>query len=204
MIRAGARLVLLLALVGGHGCLRSPSPDVPDLGPVGAFSLTERGGKTITEADLRGKVWIASFVFTRCTGPCPQVTATMARLQSELGKEPGLRLVTFTVDPGHDNPKELTEYAEHVQADPERWLFLTGEEAAIDRLLIKGFKVPVDRGGKELGHSPRLVLVDRQGHIRGYFDGIRETLSDDPEREFEANLKRLRTSVAVLLRESNR
>src|SRR5437763_6353414 len=101
-----------------------PAPETPELDfPVGRFALTERSGKAVTDADLRGKVWVASFVFTRCTGPCPQVTATVARLQSQLPKDPGLRLVTFTVDPTRDDPAELKRHAEHFKADPDRWRF---------------------------------------------------------------------------------
>jgi protein SCO1 len=208
MVRAFAWLGLLLAVASGPGCLQPSSPPVPDLGPVGDFSLTERSGKTFTRDDLQGKVWVAGFVFTRCTGPCPQVSATMARLQSELDKENDFRLVTFTVDPDHDNPKELSQYAERFQADPTRWLFLTGKEETIHRLLNKGFKVGVERNkdkdatpGTAVAHDPRLVLVDRKGQIRGYFQGVRDSRDDDPEREFEANLKRLRESIAALLRE---
>ena len=204
-----AWLVLPLALASWIRLSPPPSPPVPDdFGPVGPFSLTERSGKTVTQADLLGKVWVASFVFTRCTGPCPQVTGTMARLQSELGKEKDVRLVTFTVDPEHDDPKELTEYASHFQADPERWLFLTGKEKTIHRLVNKGFKVGVERNkdkdatpGTAIGHDPRLVLVDRQGHIRGYFYGVRDSRDDDPERAFEANLKASAKASPSCLRE---
>ncbi len=77
--------------------------------------------------DLLGKVWIASFVFTRCTAGCPQISTTMKRLQGDLSGYPDVRLVTFTVDPEHDDPGELSRYADAYGADPERWLFLTGE-----------------------------------------------------------------------------
>jgi len=199
-----AWLVCCLCLAG---CQRSAPP--PDYGPVADFSLTERSKETVTQKDLLGKVWIASFVFTRCTGPCPQVSGTMARLQSELADQPDVRLVTFTVDPEHDDPNELTRYASHFQADPRRWLFLTGKEDDVYRLLREGFKVPVEqnkgeerRPGSEVMHSPRLVVVDRRGHLRGYFWGMRSTQSDNPEQEFEANLKSLRQTVAALEREA--
>src|SRR5215207_3732677 len=97
---------------GPSGRTRHPDPALP----VGEFALTERSGKTVSSADLEGKVWVAAFVFTRCTGPCPQVSATMARLQQELADASDLRLVTFTVDPAHDEPAELKRYAEHFRA----------------------------------------------------------------------------------------
>lgn len=200
-------LVALLLLPFAFSCQQRSRP-VEDYGPVGEFALTERTGDTVRDSDLRGKVWIASFVFTRCTGPCPQVTASVARLQSEL-KDDDVRFVTFTVDPKHDGPKELAEYAEHFRADPKRWLFLTGKQDEIYRLLREGFHVPVEENkgesrqpGQEVMHSPRLVVVDRRGHIRGYFDGLRDSRYDDPEREFEANLQNLRQTVTALLREA--
>lgn len=205
------RSVLLVAVVAVVGCHpgragpRMPRPTVPDddFGPAPAFTLTERDGKTVTDADLRGKVWIASFVFTRCTGPCPQVTGTMARLQSELADVSDLRLVTFTVDPERDDPKELTRYAENYRADPERWLFVTGKEQEVHALVRQGFKLYVERKanarpGDEIGHDQRLVLVDKNGHIRGYFDGIVQSIGNDPPREFEDNLSRLREKARGL------
>jgi protein SCO1/2/putative membrane protein len=181
-----------------------------DLGPVPDFSLTERSGRTVTQSDLLGKVWIASFVFTRCTGPCPQVSATMAQLQSEFAGRPDVVLVTFTVDPGHDDPGELRRYAEHFGADPQRWLFLTGKEEDVYRLVNKGFLVYAEpnRGeartaGAEVMHDPRLVVVDRRGHLRGYFQGVRDTRWPDPEPEFQDNLRRLRRTVTALTREGH-
>src|SRR3954452_3323939 len=84
-----------------------PTPPADDIRfPVPDFALTERSGKPVTKADLAGKVWVASFVFTRCPGPCPAVTATVARLQADLAGDPGVRFVTFTVDPERDDPAE--------------------------------------------------------------------------------------------------
>ncbi len=175
--------------------------------PVPEFKLTERSGKTVTREDLKGKVWVASFVFVRCPGPCPQVTATMARLQAELDLKntPDLRLVTFTVDPERDNPKELTDYAKRYQADPERWLFLTGQsEKELHALLKDGFKVSAQRAADPkdgFDHSTRLVLVDKAGNVRDYFDGIHVQSSENPDPDFEANIQRLKESVAQLLKE---
>src|SRR5438105_12473470 len=112
--------LLLLAMAGCSG------PRLDDLGPVEDFALTERSERPVTRADLLGKVWVAAFGFTRCTGPCPQVSGTMARLQAELAGQPDLRLVSFSVDPDHVTPGVLREYAQRFGADPQRWLYLTG------------------------------------------------------------------------------
>jgi protein SCO1/2/putative membrane protein len=192
------RLPLVLALLF---CLAA-APVEDDYGEVGDFALTERSGRTVRKADLLDKVWIASFEFTRCTAGCPQVSATMERLQKELKRFPGVRLVTFTVDPEHDHPEELREYAQRYHADPERWLFLTGEEEEIYRLLDKSFHLPAQRNedgdpGNAVTHSSKLVLVDRRGHIRGYFDGMPDSRADD-EAAFATNLRKLKAKVASL------
>jgi cytochrome oxidase Cu insertion factor (SCO1/SenC/PrrC family) len=212
MSRRRITLIVIAVLVAAVGCTPETTPvrENVDLDSVGDFALTERDGRTVHKADLLGKVWVASFVFTRCTGPCPQVTATLARLQNDLPADSDIRLVTFTVDPTHDREDVLKRYADNFGADPHRWLFLTGAEAEIYQLLREGFKVPVEqntgadrRPGSEVMHSPRVVVVDRKGHIRGYFNGVAEN-GDDPElakKEFEQNYRRLRDKLLALARE---
>ncbi len=177
--------------------------------PLPDFTFTERGGKPFGKCDLEGKVWVASFVFTRCTGPCPSVSATMTRLQTELNvaAEPDLRLVTFTVDPGRDGVKELAKYADKFRADPAKWLFLTGPEAELHTLLNKSFKVqagpttnPHPGEGQEFDHSTRLAVVDRAGNVRGYFDGYRGP-NDPDDANYLGSLDRLRMLVTKLLGE---
>ena len=181
-----ALLLLALGLAGGLfalGRVRPPAEptsaaDDLDVGPLPDFALTERSGRTVTRDDLLGKVWVAGFIFTHCNGSCPQVCATLARLQKETAGEPDVRLVAFTVDPRRDTPEVLRRHAERYQADPERWLFLTGDHDAIHDLIRTGFLLGVQdtqgtarRPGNEVTHSSRLALVDRRGHVRGYFDG---------------------------------
>jgi cytochrome oxidase Cu insertion factor (SCO1/SenC/PrrC family) len=169
--------------------------------PLADFTLTERSGKRISRDDLKGKVWIASFVFTRCTGPCPSVTSMMARLQAALADEKDVRLVTFTVDPERDNPEELRKYADARRADKERWLFLTGDEKEIHRLLQESFKVGAARNekakpGDEFTHSTRLAVVDKEGNVRGYFEGMLEG-----EERVAQEVAKIKQRVAELLRE---
>jgi protein SCO1/2/putative membrane protein len=165
--------------------------------PVADFSLTERNGETVSRDDLLGKVWIASFVLVRCPdGKCPQVTQTMRRLQDDLAGRRDVVLVTFTVDPDRDTPDELNRYADAHGADPQRWLFLTGSEETIDTLMRSFYyrAGPPKKG--DLSHSQRLAVIDRQGQIRGYYDGLR---SVEDQGEFEADLRKLRRQVNVLL-----
>ena len=174
------------------------------LEPVPPFELTERNGKRIRNADLTGKVWIASFVFTRCSGTCPQVAATLARLQSELSDVPDLRLVTFTIDPDRDTPDELKKYAARYRADPDRWLFLTGSEKEIHLLANSGFHVlakkrPEGKPGDEFDHSTMLVLVDKFGRIRDYYDGMPPL--DGPRDRYETSIQKLQIDARKLATE---
>ena len=159
------------ALTWRTGVVAGPLPvgqAVPD------FSLTERSGKTVTKADLMGKVWIADFVFTRCSGPCPTLSARLQRLQLHFKEEPNLKLVTFSLDPTVDTPAVLHDYANRFHADADRWWFLTTDkESAMHDLVKAGFFQTVipAMDGKELIHSEYLVLIDRQGRIRGAYLG---------------------------------
>lgn len=153
---------------------------LPALGEVPAFSLVERSGAPLTRDALLGRVWVADFVFTRCSVTCPVMTAAMRRLQEDFADLPEVRLVSFTVDPERDTPDVLREYARAVGADRARWLFATGEKAAIHGLSREGFRLgvgdPATGDGAPVGaeailHSTRLVLVDARARIRGYYDG---------------------------------
>jgi protein SCO1 len=186
-------------------------------GEVPDFALTERSGRPVTRADLLGKVWLATFIYTQCTETCPLQSARVARLQAEFTAEPDLVLVSITVDPERDTPAVLAAYAQRYSADPSRWWFLTGAKRAIHRLAKEGFRLGVvdpddpsqtgaifrwlepapafaTHGSKGLVmHSSRFVLVDRRSRIRAYH------LPDD-----EASLDRLRRNLRTLLREPAR
>jgi len=179
----GRILLLACCLLPAAFCLAGcatparPAPSDVDYA-VGEFSFTERGGRTVTREDLLGKIWVASFIFTRCSGPCPQITANMARLQGELAGDDNVALVTFTVDPRYDTPKVLRAYAARYGADPQRWLFLTGDQDKLYALIRNSFKSGVEQRqgaertpGNEVLHRTSLYVVDRKGHFRAYFDG---------------------------------
>ena len=151
-------------------------PELTRLYPLPDFSLTDQTEKTVTLADLKGKVWVADFIFTNCGGTCPMMTDKMRKLQEGLPAE--IRLVSITVDPNRDTPKALAAYAAEHGATRERWLFLTGDKQSLYDLCVKGFKLPLDESGGTaagpIAHSTRFVLVDRQGEIRGYYSGTEE------------------------------
>ncbi len=176
----GAFAIAVLFVVkyglAGHG--EAPS-ELKRINIIPPFAFTERSGKTITNNDLFGKIWVADFVYTTCPGPCPLVTAGMAKLQEAVAHDPSVQLVTFTVDPKHDTPAVLAAYADKFGADKTRWWFLTGPEKSMYSLIKDGFFQPVQDNGDNpqdgaftVTHSTQLALVDSNGTVRGFFDGV--------------------------------
>ena len=141
-------------------------------GTVPGFQLTNQNGQPFGSAQLSGKIWIADFIYTTCPGPCPMISSRMSELQKPLQKT-DVHLVSFSVDPDKDTPEVLRGYADKLQAEPGRWDFVTGAKSAIYKLSHDGFKLAVSDGRDAQGipvHSTRMVLVDRHGQIRGYYD----------------------------------
>jgi protein SCO1/2 len=141
------------------------------------FVLTERSGQTVHLADFAGKVWIADFFYTTCPGPCPMLTSRFSDVQKALGDEPNVRLVSISVDPEKDTTDVLKIYAERFKASA-RWLFLTGQKDAIYSLARDGFKLPIAEAtaeGAPITHTTRLILVDKTGVVRGFYEGGNES-----------------------------
>jgi cytochrome oxidase Cu insertion factor (SCO1/SenC/PrrC family) len=153
-------------------------------GRVPAFQLINQNGRPFGSTQLSGKIWIADFIFTSCPGPCPMISSRMSELQKPLAQT-DVHLVSFSVDPEKDTPAILRNYAEKLHADAGRWDFLTGSKSTIYNLSHDGFKLGVSDEG-EAGqpiHSTRMVLIDRDDQIRGYYDatsadGITKLLAD--------------------------
>lgn len=157
------------------------------------FQLTDQKGNVFTSESLAGHVWVADFIFTRCAGPCPLMTQNMKNVHDEFSDAEGLRFVSITVDPEHDTPDVLRKYARRFKADSERWFFLTGDRETIFDLSVKGFKLaaaPAEDASDPshpIVHSQRYVLVDGEGNIRRYYNGL-ETADQDALRR---DLRRL-------------
>jgi protein SCO1/2 len=173
---AGVSFVLVVVFgIASYGLARlHRRPPLPVLGKVPEFQLTSHQGNPIRRSDLDGSVWVADFFFTSCAGPCPKMTEQMQRVQKAFAQEPDVKLVSFTVDPETDTAEILAEYAKGWGAIAGKWFFVTGEKKALYALARQGFKVtaqPGDGGPHDFIHSTRFILVDRQGNIRGYYDG---------------------------------
>ena len=160
---------------GGRSIAAAAADDPISFGKLADFRLVESSGREVTRADLAGRTWIVDFIFTTCSGPCPKLTANMRKLQDEL-EDSGIGLLSITVDPAIDDPQKLAAYASSWTADPERWWFLTGDEAQIHALMSESFMLGVERAegapeGEQVTHATRLVVLDRDGALRGYYDG---------------------------------
>jgi protein SCO1/2 len=179
MAIAAVLLGLGIAAWAWWGPRNNASP-LPVYGTVPAFTLTGSDRKPFDSAALAGKVWVASFVFTTCKNSCPMLGMQMKRLSASLPAGDGFGLISITVDPDKDTPAVLAKYAKDLGVEDPRWHFLTGKKAAIKTLVEGGFKLTAspgdkildERGQPDILHSSKLVLVDKKGAIRGYYDGL--------------------------------
>lgn len=174
----------LFALLSGYQIVRAVTADPPPEPPrvyydVPAFSLTDQFGQAFGSKDLEGRIWIANFIFTHCPTRCRDLTESMKQLQKRLKyMRDAVWLVSFSVDPEHDTPERLREYARANDVSQARWRFLTGDLGEVKTAVVSGFKLPMDPGEPldadsgllDITHGTRFVLVDQEGRIRGYYE----------------------------------
>ena len=162
------------------------APALPVLATLPDFTLTDHLGGKFGKQQLLGKVWIADFVFTACPEACPRLTGKMRDLQEKLApaEEQRLGFLSISVDPDRDSPAVLKAYAAKFGVKDALWRFLTGPSVAVERTVVEGFKIGVERvpvpaaataddihnSAFEILHGEKFVLVDALGRIRGYYD----------------------------------
>lgn len=145
---------------------------------IGNFSFTDQEGKTITQNNVKGKVFVAEYFFTTCGTICPKMTAQMERVHKTYKENSKVAILSFTVDPDTDTVEQLNNYAKKHHADSKSWHFLTGEKEDLYALARKSFFVlkPAETEnqgdvGSDFIHTNNFVLVDKKMRIRGYYDG---------------------------------
>ena len=161
----------------GQALRPAPKP-LPVIGTLPAFQLTDAHGKPFGSEQLRGKVWLASFVFTRCPVVCPGTMKTLQRVQKRgRGLFPDFRLVAFTVDPAYDTPEVLAAFGARHKTSRNFFHLLTGPVEAVHHTVEKGLKIAMQPGSADYENQPEaavhgthFVLVDREGRIRGFYD----------------------------------
>jgi protein SCO1/2 len=179
--------ILCVATLGWAGFQRYQRPaTLPRYGSVPIFERIDEHDRPVSDRTLRGTVWIADFIFLSCKTSCPKLTEKMSTLQDTLAsaaqstptKLP-IHLVSFSVDPENDTPPKLLEYAQKHRARDAEWSFLTGPAGALESIVVKGFKIQLDREGAKpseppgvytIMHGDWFVLVDSEGVLRGYYD----------------------------------
>jgi len=180
LVRLGFGLMVCGLCVVFLLALRQPaSPTLPVLSRVTGFQLTNQLGQAVSASDLTGRIWVADIIFTRCPGPCVQMTRQLAGLQAALPADSPVRLVSLTADPEFDTVEVLRPYADRFGTQPGRWHFLTGRKADVYGLAIKqlllaaGETDPAQRTNDAdlFIHSTKFVLVDAQGRVRAAFEG---------------------------------
>lgn len=163
---------------------RLSKPDLETIGHVPAFSFTDQNGKTISNQDYQGKVYVVEFFFTTCPDICPIMNENMIKIQNEFIGNPNVGIASFTIDPTHDTPEVLKNYTKEKGITKLQWHLLTGEKDKIFKLANEGFNLYV--GETETGagfeHSGFFALIDQNGDIRSrkdenenpliYYDGL--------------------------------
>ncbi len=153
--------------------------------PLRGFELVNEDKKIMTLNDFKGSVWVANFIFTSCAGSCPIMVGSLAKLLKDYKDDSRVKLASFSVDPTTDTPDVFKKYANDRQINWSNWYFLTGSEKIMSELMFDQFKL----GYAEsiLFHSDRIVLVDKQGQIRGYYKGTEY----DDYKKLEQDLKKV-------------
>jgi protein SCO1/2 len=141
-------------------------------GQVPEFTLIDSNAKEFSSNQLTGKIWVADFIFTKCAGPCLDMSQKMAEFHKNFQKDDRVRMISVSVDPSRDSPQVLDAYASRYGADTNIWYFLTGPSESIHKLAFKGFKVSSVEDS--INHSTYFVLVDQKMQIRGYYDGVEQ------------------------------
>lgn len=172
-----------LPVFGESGSGRRPS--------VESFNLRDQDGQVVTRADWTGKIVVINFFFTRCPVVCPKMMGQLARVQAAYTGDEAVKLYSFTVDPLADSLPRLKAYAAHFGINNGQWKLLTGDKPVIYRLARRSFFLTAtdgDGGPLDFLHSDKLVLLDREGRIRGYYTGT------DPQEAVQliADIKKLK------------
>ncbi len=161
---------------------------------VESFSFINQDGKTITEKDLEGKIYVVEYFFTTCEGICPKMNENMAKVYQHFRGQNDVAILSHTVDPETDTVEQLKRYSLKFDADPSQWNFVTGDKMELYKMAINSYLVTAveDTTQKNIMpdfiHSEKFVLIDKEKHIRGSYDGTKE----DEVKKLIADIKELK------------
>jgi protein SCO1/2 len=168
-------------------CKKAEKSSLPVIKAAPQFFAESADNKPFQSKNLQGSVWVVYFFFSSCSGPCPILNQRVADVQKDLPTE-NLHFVGISVDPETDTPAILNTFGKRYNRNPSRWSMVRVSEDSLASVAATGFMLgsPEDPAL----HSTRLVVVDKQGQIRGFYDGM-----DDAE------IKKMKTAITELLRE---
>lgn len=145
---------------------------------VGNFSFINQEGKVITQDDIKNKIVVAEYFFTTCTGICPKMNENLAKVYNKFKGNPNVVFLSHTVDPVKDTAPAMKAYAAHFDAQPEQWMFLTGDKKELYEMARYSYLISADDDtagisvDQDFIHDKHYVLVDNYGRIRGMYDGL--------------------------------
>ncbi|MGE7780010.1 SCO family protein [Peribacillus sp. NPDC097264] len=174
----GIGVLLMLAACGSNGVPDAKNWDIED------FSYVDQDGEPFSKADLKGKVWVADFIFTNCEDVCLPMTANMVKLQQKL-KDEGIsdvEFVSFSVDPEVDKPDVLTAFGDQFNVDYKNWHFLTGYgQDEIEAFAMDNFKTIVMKPDNEdqVIHQTSFYLMDQEGKVIRDYTGLQDIPFDE-------------------------
>jgi len=185
---------------------------------IPAFEFQAHTGEMVNLSTIHNKIVVADFFFTKCLGICPKMSSQLQRVQKEFIDDDSILLLSHTVDPERDSVETLAEYAGLYEADPTKWLFLTGSKTDLYHIARKGYFVTATEGdgsSEDFIHTEKFVLLDKSGVIRGYYDGtdslevnklmtdIKILQLDYPSNKKEMVLDRQRSAAEAESRKQN-
>lgn len=159
------------------------------------FSFTDQDGKTITQKDFDNAVYVSDFFFTTCHSICPKMSTQMQRIAEKFKGNAEVKFLSHTVDPETDSVEQLKRYAIQHKADPNQWMFVTGDKKALYDIARTGYLLDAgigDGGPDDFIHTQNFALIDKDKRIRGYYDGTNTAEMDQLIKDIELLLAEYR------------
>jgi protein SCO1 len=170
-------------------------PKISPIGIVQPFAFSNQDGKTVTDKDVKGKVYVATFFFTTCTSVCPRLNNNLKPVNAEFKNEPNFLILSFTCDPSRDSVPRLKLYADFVlKVDASKWIFLTGNKDSLYAMarhsyMIDDPKNEVQDGQTDFLHTQLIALVNKKGEVAKIYDGLKPSEIKQMQVEIKKLLK---------------
>ncbi|HPH99496.1 MAG TPA: SCO family protein [Chitinophagaceae bacterium] len=177
--------------------------DLPILSRVKPFTFIDQDGHAFTQQDIQGKVCVVEFFFTTCHGICPRMNANMQTIATTFTHEPNFIILSHTVDPETDTAARLKIYADSIKANTRYWKFLTGSkeklyEAARNSYILDDIKNNIGSVEEQFIHTQFFALVDKEGQVRGIYDGLKASELQKLKQDIKALLaQKIHTTTFV-------